>query len=76
MAYDTSANIVVICLACVKSNTRNMQAIFFSFVLSIEMEVMVPGIPSGDSGTGNKNHCMTEATHVLQRKIIGKINAI
>ena len=29
----------------------------------------MPGVPSGDLETGNKNRCVTEAMHVLQRKL-------
>ena len=57
-------------LACASSDTHNLQAVFFSLYLVHKTTVVVLGVPLAENvETGNKNRCVTEATHVLRRKL-------
>ena len=44
----------------------------FFFVFMTQKEDMVPGVQAETVETGNKNRCVTEATHVLE-KSLGKV---
>ena len=43
--------------------------LFFFFLFSAQTTVVVPGVLAETAETGNKNCCVTEATHVLRRKL-------
>ena len=61
----------LISLACVSSDTHNLQAVVFLRLFVVHKPtVVVPGVPLAENvETGNKNRCVTEATHVLRRKL-------
>ena len=63
----------LISIACVSSDSHNLQAVFFSSYLVHKTTVVVPGVLLAENvETGNKNRCVTEATqatHVLRREL-------
>ena len=55
---------MLVSLSCASSETHNLQPVF----------LRIYGTKGGSMcqetmGTGNKNHCVTKALHVLQRKL-------
>ena len=69
---------VLISLACISSETHNLQRVFLCILYTMggggEGGVIVPGFPCRDRvESGTKNRCMIEATPVLRRKLTGKI---
>ena len=59
----------IISLACVSSETYSLQTVIFSSYLVHKTIVVVSGVPTETWETGNKNRCVTEAKHVLRRKL-------
>ena len=59
LRYDQgcSRQYELISLACVSSETRNLQGVFFSFVFMTQKGRMVPRVPSRDRGTWEYEWC-------------------
>ena len=58
----------VISLACVRSETHNLLAVFLG-IEDTKRKSWSQAFLAETVKTGNKNHCVTEATHVLRRKL-------
>ena len=57
-------------LACICSETHNLQAMLFSSYLVPKQRLWPRAAFVAETvETGNKNHCMTKAMNVLQRKL-------
>ena len=59
---------VVISLTCVSSETHNLQAVFLR-IYNTKEALGTQAFLAEIVETGNKNRCVTEATHVLRRKL-------
>ena len=63
---------LLVSLAYIGSETHNLRAVFFFFFLylvHVERRLWSQAFLAATVETGNKNHCLTEAMHVLQRKL-------
>ena len=61
---------LVVSLAYIGSETHNLRAaFFFLYLVHVERRLWSQAFLAATVETGNKNHCLTEAMHVLQRKL-------
>ena len=63
----------LISLACVGSETHNLQAVFLR-IYDTKGRSLCQASVAEIVETGNKNRCVTEATHVLRRKLKPCVN--
>ena len=67
--YDFINSYKLVSLACVNSETHNLQAVFCLRILYTKRRLWSQAFLAKIVETGNKNLCVAEATHVLRRKL-------
>ena len=65
---NNNNNNTVISLACVSSETHNLQSVFLR-IYDTKGGSLCEAFLAEARETGNKNRCLTKATHVLRRKL-------
>ena len=68
LKMKANAQKLVISLACISSETQNLQSIFLQ-IYDTKGESLCRTFLAETVEIGNKNRCVTEAMHVLQRKL-------
>ena len=68
LKMKANAQKLVISFACISSETQNLQRIFLR-IYDTKGESLRQTFLEETVETGNKNCCVTEAMHVLQRKL-------
>ena len=68
LKMKANAQKLVISFACISSKTQNLQPIFLR-IYDTKGESLRQTFLEETVETGNKNCCVTEAMHVLQRKL-------
>ena len=68
LKMKANAQKFVISVACISSETQNLQPIFLR-IYDTKGESLRQTFLEETVETGNKNCCVTEAMHVLQRKL-------
>ena len=59
---------MLVILSCVSSETHNLQPVFLR-IYDTKGGSLCQAFPVEIVETGNKNHCVTKAMHLLQRKL-------
>ena len=60
---------ILVSLACVSSETHNLQPVFLR-IYDTKGESLCQAFLAETVETGDKNRCVTEATHILRKKLL------